>query len=78
MPISAQTGVGIKDRVPKSLAPWYEGPALLEYLDSMKTLERKLNAPFMMPISAKYRVYRINFPLRNPFINKRIGHGHNY
>ncbi|KAJ4299079.1 translation termination factor GTPase eRF3 [Kalmusia sp. IMI 367209] len=55
MPISAQTTVGIKDRVSKDLAPWYNGPSLLEYLDDMKALERKLNAPFMMPISAKYR-----------------------
>ncbi|KAF2729446.1 hypothetical protein EJ04DRAFT_515945 [Polyplosphaeria fusca] len=55
MPISAQTTVGIKNRVPKELAPWHDGPALLEYLDNMKTLERKMNAPFMMPISAKYR-----------------------
>ncbi|KAI9666126.1 MAG: translation termination factor GTPase eRF3 [Bathelium mastoideum] len=55
MPISAQTTVGIKDRVPTSLAPWYNGPSLLEFLDSMQTLERKVNAPFMMPISAKYR-----------------------
>lgn len=72
MPISAQTTVGIKNRVPKDLAPWYDGPSLLEYLDSelyyptsslysahaladMKTLERKVNAPFMMPIAAKYR-----------------------
>ncbi|KAL9084908.1 MAG: hypothetical protein Q9165_007861 [Trypethelium subeluteriae] len=55
MPISAQTTVGIKDRVPKSVAPWYGGPSLLEFLDSMQTLERKVNAPFMMPIAAKYR-----------------------
>lgn len=55
MPISAQTLVGIKDRVPKDVCPWSDAPALLEYLDSMKTLERKLNAPFMMPIGAKYR-----------------------
>jgi len=55
MPISAQTTVGIKSRVPKETAPWYDGPSLLEYLDSMQTLERKVNAPFMMPISAKYR-----------------------
>jgi peptide chain release factor subunit 3 len=55
MPISAQTTVGIKNRVPKELAPWYDGPSLLEYLDDMKTLERKVNAPFMMPVSAKYR-----------------------
>ena len=55
MPISAQTTVGIKDRVPKDLAPWYDGPSLLEFLDDMQTLERKVNAPFMMPITAKYR-----------------------
>jgi peptide chain release factor subunit 3 len=55
MPISAQTFTGIKDRVPIEKAPWYGGPSLLEYLDDMKTLERKLSAPFMMPIAAKYR-----------------------
>jgi peptide chain release factor subunit 3 len=55
MPISAQTLVGIKNRVPKDVCPWYGGPALLEYLDDMQALERKVNAPFMMPISAKYR-----------------------
>ncbi len=55
MPISAQTTVGIKDRVPDSLAPWYKGPALLEYLDNMEKLERKINAPFMMPVGGKYR-----------------------
>jgi len=55
MPISAQTTVGIKDRVPKDLAPWYKGPSLLEYLDNMEKLERKVNAPFMMPIGGKYR-----------------------
>ncbi|KAL8715763.1 MAG: hypothetical protein Q9220_000430 [cf. Caloplaca sp. 1 TL-2023] len=55
MPISAQTTIGIKDRVPKSLAPWYDGPSLLEYLDNLKSLERKINAPFMMPINGKYK-----------------------
>lgn len=55
MPISAQTTVGIKTRVPKETAPWYDGPSLLEYLDSMQQLERKLTSPFMMPIAAKYR-----------------------
>ena len=55
MPISAQTGLGVKDRVPKEVAPWVDSPSLLEFLDSMKTLERKVNAPFMMPINGKYR-----------------------
>ena len=55
MPISAQTTVGIKDRIPKKLCPWYNGPSLLEYLDNLKSLERKVNAPFMMPINGKYK-----------------------
>lgn len=55
MPISAQRTLGVKDRVPKDLAPWYDGPSLIEYLTDMKMPERKINAPFMMPITAKYR-----------------------
>ncbi|RDL36496.1 Uncharacterized protein BP5553_05848 [Venustampulla echinocandica] len=55
MPIAAQQTIGIKDRVPKDLAPFYDGPSLLEYLDNMTTLERKINAPFLMPINGKYR-----------------------
>lgn len=55
MPVSAQTLTGIKERVPKDLANWWDGPALLEYLDNMQALERKVAAPLMMPISAKYR-----------------------
>ena len=55
MPISAQTGIGIKDRVPSSVASWHSGASLLEYLDGMQTLESKVKAPFMMPVAAKYR-----------------------
>lgn len=55
MPIAAQKTMGIKDRIPKGVAPFYDGPSLLEYLDNMNTFERKINAPFMMPINGKYR-----------------------
>ncbi|KAA8913314.1 P-loop containing nucleoside triphosphate hydrolase protein [Sphaerosporella brunnea] len=55
MPLSALTGYGLKERIPKGVADWYNGPSLLEYLDNMKGLERKLKAPFMMPISGKYK-----------------------
>lgn len=55
MPIAAQQTEGIKDRVKKELAPWNDSPSLLEWLDGMVTLERKVGAPFMMPIAAKYR-----------------------
>jgi peptide chain release factor subunit 3 len=55
MPIAAQQLQGIKDRVPKDLCPWYQGESLLEYLDNMKALERKINAPFMMAVNGKYK-----------------------
>lgn len=55
MPVAAQQIMGIKDRIPKGVADWYNGPSLLEYLDTMKTLERKVNAPFMMSVNGKYR-----------------------
>ncbi|KAL3475587.1 P-loop containing nucleoside triphosphate hydrolase protein [Aspergillus californicus] len=55
MPISAQRTLGVKDRIPSDICPWYSGPSLIEYLTDMKMPERNLNAPFMMPLSAKYR-----------------------
>jgi peptide chain release factor subunit 3 len=55
MPIAAQQMMGIKERIPAGVCSFYDGPSLLEYLDSMAALERKVNAPFMMPINGKYR-----------------------
>lgn len=55
MPIAAQQLQGIKERIPDGVCPWYSGPSLLEYLDNMAALERKINAPFMMPVNGKYR-----------------------
>ncbi|VUC34315.1 unnamed protein product [Clonostachys rosea] len=55
IPVAAQVSMNIKERIPKGTAPWWEGPSLLEYLDNMQALERKINAPFMMPVNAKYR-----------------------
>ncbi|KAE8453532.1 translation termination factor GTPase eRF3 [Mollisiaceae sp. DMI_Dod_QoI] len=55
MPIAAQQLMGLKDRIPKGVCSFYDGPSLLEYLDGMAALERKVNAPFMMPVNGKYR-----------------------
>ncbi|KAI2633299.1 hypothetical protein GGS21DRAFT_520006 [Xylaria nigripes] len=55
MPMAAQKIMNIKDRLPEGVAPFYNGPSLLEYLDDMKSLERKVNAPFMLAVAAKYR-----------------------
>ncbi|EIM87849.1 uncharacterized protein STEHIDRAFT_76469 [Stereum hirsutum FP-91666 SS1] len=55
MPVSAQTGANLKDRVDKSICPWWDGPSLLELLDHMPMVDRKMTSPLMMPISEKYK-----------------------
>lgn len=54
IPVSAQMGQNMKDRVDKKVAPWSEGPSLLEYLDSLQIMDRNINAPFMLPVAEKY------------------------
>lgn len=55
IPVSGYTGSGIKERWDKKLLSWSDSPALLEHLDGMPMTDRKLNAPFMMPVSEKYK-----------------------
>ncbi|KAG6821253.1 translation termination factor GTPase eRF3 [Arthromyces matolae] len=55
LPVSAYTGVNLKDRAPKNVCPWWDGPSFLEHLDTMPMVDRKINAPLMMPISEKYK-----------------------
>ncbi|GJN93212.1 hypothetical protein Rhopal_006259-T1 [Rhodotorula paludigena] len=54
IPVSGFTGANIKESVDRKLAPWVEGPPLLTFLDDLPLLDRKNNAPLMMPISEKY------------------------
>ncbi|RDB22767.1 Eukaryotic peptide chain release factor GTP-binding subunit [Hypsizygus marmoreus] len=55
IPVSAYTGINLKDRAPKAICPWYDGPSFLEHLDNMPMVDRKINAPLMMPVSEKYK-----------------------
>lgn len=55
LPISGLHGTGMKDRVPKELAPWWDGPSLFECLDSLEPQERSPDAPFRMPLVDKYK-----------------------
>ena len=55
MPVSGYTGAGLRDPVDPKECPWYHGPTLLGYLDSMTHVDRHVNAPFMLPISAKMK-----------------------
>lgn len=55
IPISGFTGLNILDPIPKGIADWYNGPSLLQFLDTVPVSERRLEAPFSMPISSKYK-----------------------
>ncbi|KAJ7744467.1 eukaryotic polypeptide chain release factor 3 [Mycena maculata] len=55
IPVSAYTGVNLKDRVTKAIAPWYSGTSFLEHVDHMPMVDRKINAPLMMPVAEKYK-----------------------
>jgi len=55
IPVSAYTGANLKDRLSKSVCPWWDGASLLEHLDTMPMVDRKINAPLMMPVSEKYK-----------------------
>ncbi|KAF9954540.1 translation termination factor GTPase eRF3 [Modicella reniformis] len=55
MPVSGYTGANIKKGMDAKECDWYSGPTLLEYLDLIKITDRKLDAPFRMPVSEKYK-----------------------
>ncbi|EGN93070.1 hypothetical protein SERLA73DRAFT_127011 [Serpula lacrymans var. lacrymans S7.3] len=55
IPVSAYTGMNLKDRVSKSDCSWWDGPSFLEHMDHMPMVDRKINSPLMMPISEKYK-----------------------
>lgn len=55
MPLSGFSGANIKD-CDRKVCPYYTGPSLLDFLDNYKTLDRKINAPLMIPLSEKYKV----------------------
>ena len=53
MPVSGLTGLGLKDPV-GSVAPWYTGESFIPYIDSLPSMKRNVEGPFMMPITDKY------------------------
>ncbi|RIA89803.1 P-loop containing nucleoside triphosphate hydrolase protein [Glomus cerebriforme] len=55
IPVSGFTGLNLKDQISKDICSWYNGPSILEYLDNMQALDRKINAPLMIPIIEKYK-----------------------
>lgn len=55
MPVSGQLGIGLKDGIPEELCNWHVGPPFIDFIDSLPSLNRKCNDPFIMPIVDKYK-----------------------
>ncbi|KAH7916098.1 P-loop containing nucleoside triphosphate hydrolase protein [Hygrophoropsis aurantiaca] len=55
IPVSAYTGLNLKDRLTKDVCSWYDGPSFLEHMDHMPMVDRKINSPLMIPVSEKYK-----------------------
>jgi len=53
MPCSGLTGSGLQQPVGND-APWYTGLPFIPYIDSLDTLKRHVDGPFMMPVVDKY------------------------
>jgi len=53
MPCSGLTGSGLLDTV-GDLAPWYTEESFIPYIDSLPSMKRNPDGPFMMPIQDKY------------------------
>lgn len=56
MPVSGLTGAFLKDVVPEDQCPWFRGPALIQYLDDMPSLNRASDGPVRVPVVDRYKV----------------------
>jgi peptide chain release factor subunit 3 len=55
IPISGLGGINLKERIPAGVCSFYDGPSLIELLDTIKQPARYFEMPFRMPIHDKYR-----------------------
>jgi len=55
IPVSGYTGANMKDRVSPTVCSWYDGPALIEALDSLKKVSRDIEGPVRLPVLGRYR-----------------------
>ncbi len=54
IPVAALSGANVKDRVGKTLCPWFEGPSLLELLDGINVGGRDPEGPLRIPVLDRY------------------------
>jgi peptide chain release factor subunit 3 len=55
LPISGLGGVNLSERIPEGVCPWYDGPCLLEKLDSIAFAELSADEPLRFPVQGKFK-----------------------
>ncbi|XP_048760954.1 eukaryotic peptide chain release factor GTP-binding subunit ERF3A-like isoform X2 [Ostrea edulis] len=55
IPVSGLNGAFLKDIPEESMCPWYRGPSLITYLDTMPSFNRSMDLPVRMPIVDRYK-----------------------
>nr|BAN39666.1 guanine nucleotide regulatory protein, putative [Entamoeba histolytica] len=55
IPISGFSGLNLTKRLDKGVCSWYDGPCLVELLDSIKLVMGNPNGPIRMPIIDKFK-----------------------
>jgi peptide chain release factor subunit 3 len=55
VPVSGYTGINVMSRMNKQTCHWYDGPSLLETLDSLPLIQRNTEGPLRVPILDKYK-----------------------
>ncbi|XP_013776209.1 eukaryotic peptide chain release factor GTP-binding subunit ERF3A-like isoform X2 [Limulus polyphemus] len=55
IPCSGLTGAFLRDLLDEKICPWYRGPSLLQYIETLPSLNRPVEGPFIMPVVDKYK-----------------------
>lgn len=55
LPCSGQMGQGILQPVDEKICSWYKGLPFIPFIDSLPSMNRKVDGPFIMPIVDKYK-----------------------
>jgi peptide chain release factor subunit 3 len=55
IPISGYTGANMLVHTTHEVCPWYDGPTMLAFLDSLAPVERKADAPLRIPVVDSFK-----------------------
>ncbi|KAL3876303.1 hypothetical protein ACJMK2_034166 [Sinanodonta woodiana] len=55
LPVSGLNGAFLKEVPDETICPWYRGPSLIDYLDSLPPISRAQDQPVRVPIVDRYK-----------------------